>query len=176
MMSKPLVIGIFENEEDVLEATRATRQLGYSIYDVYTPYAVHGLDEAMGLRPSRLTWVCLALACTGFLLATLFQFWIGAIDWPLNVGGRPFNSLPAYLPVMFEMTVLIGGGGVTLAMLIRTRLYPGKPSRTVHEEVTNNRFVLALIRQDSSFDSAAVKSLWERYNAVQISELSEGVS
>ncbi len=123
-MSKPLFLGIFENEEDVVQATRATRELGYQIYDVYTPYAVHGLDDAMGIRPSRLTWICLGFASAGFLLATLAQFWIGAIDWPLNVGGRPFNSLPAYLPIMFEMTILVGGVGVTLAMLIRTRLYP----------------------------------------------------
>ena len=174
-MSEPLFLGIFENEEDVIQATRATRELGYEIYDVYTPYAVHGLDDAMGLRPSRLTWICLGFACAGFLLATLAQFWIGAIDWPLNVGGRPFNSLPAYLPVMFETTVLIGGVGVTLAMLIRTRLYPGKPTRIVHEEVTNDRFVLALVQKDSSFDQVGLKNLWERYNAVDIRELSEEI-
>ncbi|MEE8348673.1 MAG: DUF3341 domain-containing protein [Acidobacteriota bacterium] len=174
-MAKPLFLGIFENEEDVVRATRATRERGYEIYDVYAPYAVHGLDEAMGLRPSRLTWVCLVLAGGGFLIATLAQFWIGAIDWPLNVGGRPFNSLPAYLPVMFETTVLIGGVGVTLAMLIRARLYPGKPARLVHEEVTNNRFVLAMVQEDSSFDQIGLKTLWESCNAVEIRELAEGI-
>jgi hypothetical protein len=172
-MSKPLLLGIFENETDVIGATRATRERGYEIYDVYTPYAVHGLDQAMGIRSSRLTWVCLALALAGFLLGTLAQFWIGAINWPLNVGGRPFNSLPAYLPVMFEMTVLIGGVGVTLVLLIRERLYPGKPARLVHEDVTNNRFVLALVKEDSSFDQAGLQSLWEGYNAVETRELSE---
>jgi hypothetical protein len=76
---------------------------------------------------------------------------------------------------MFEMTILVGGVGVTLAMLIRTRLYPGKPARIVHEEVTNDRFVLALVRKDSSFDRAGLESLWERYNAVDTRELSEGI-
>jgi hypothetical protein len=172
-MSAPLFLGIFENETDVIEATRATRDLGYEIYDVYTPYAVHGLDEAMGLRPSRLTWACMACALGGFLAATLTQFWIDSIDWPLNVGGKPFNSLPAYLPVMFEMTILIGGLGVVLAFLIRTRLYPGKRVRLVHEEVTNDRFVLALEQKDSSFNSAALSDLWERFHAVGTKQLLE---
>ncbi len=91
------------------------------------------------------------------------------------MGGKPFNSLPAYLPIMFEMTILIGGVGVTLALLIRTRLYPGKPAQIVHEEVTNNRFVLALVQKDSSFDQADLESLWKRHNAMDIREASEGI-
>ena len=165
-MSVPLFLGIFDNEDDVIRATRATRALGYEIYDVYTPYAVHGLDEAMGLRPSRLTWVCLAFALGGLAAGTVAQFWIGSIDWPLTVGGRPFNSLPAYLPVMFEMTILIGALGVVLALLFRSRLYPGRRAQLVHQEVTNNRFVLALEQRDSAFDSAALCDLWEQHHVV----------
>ncbi len=172
-MSVPLFLGIFEDEDDVIQATRATRALGYEIFDVYTPYAVHGLDEAMGLKPSRLTWICLAFALGGLLGASVAQFWIGSIDWPLNVGGKPFNSLPAYLPVMFEMTVLIGGLGTVLALLIRAGLYPGKPARVVHEEVTNDRFVLALEQKDSSFDPAVLCGLWEQYHVVDTKQLVE---
>lgn len=167
------LIGVFENEDDIVEATSTTRAYGYTIHDVYAPYAVHGLPEAMGLKPSRLTWACLAFALTGFTVALTAQFWISVIDWPVNVGGRPFNSLPAFLPVMFECIVLFGGVGVTLTMLARTRLYPGRKERLVHPDITNHRFVLEVIQKDSSFDPEALTALWEQYHVIEVRQLPE---
>ncbi len=166
-MSNLLFLGVFAHEEDILSATKATRALGYAIHDVYTPYAVHGLEEAMALRRSRLTWVCLAFALAGFSLALWAQYWIGAINWPLNVGGKPFNSLPAYLPVIFELTVLFAGLGVTFTMLARTRLFPGKKVELIHEQVTNDRFVLAVKETSAAFDPASMQQLWEKFNLVE---------
>ncbi len=169
-MAKQYLIGVFDNEEDVLEATRVTRESGYDIYDVYTPYAVHGLPEAMGLKPSRLTWAGFLLAFAGFAVAITAQFWINGIDWAINVGGRPFNSLPAYLPVMFECIVLGGGVGVTLTMLFRNKLYPGKKEQLFHPDITNHRFVLALERTDSSFDLDNISAIWAHYHVSEIKE------
>ncbi len=173
-MERTILLGVFKDEHDILGATKATREAGYHIYDVYTPYAVHGLDRAMGLKPSRLTYVCFLFALMGLLTAIIAQFWIGSIDWPLNVGGKPFNSLPAYLPVAFELTVLFGGLGVVIVMLMRTRLYPGKERRPVHPGVTDNRFVLALEVRDAVTDEDTMKSLWEKYSVedVRITEAS----
>jgi molybdopterin-containing oxidoreductase family membrane subunit len=123
---RPVLIGDFATEEEVLRATRAAREQGYRIVDVYTPYAVHGLDRAMGLRPSRLPWACFAAGLFGVTFALAFQFWTMAYDWPINVGGKPWNSLPAYVPVAFEVMVLLAGLGVVGAFLLRCRLFPGK--------------------------------------------------
>ncbi len=172
-MDTQLFLGIFTNEDDVVNATRATNSAGYTIHDVYTPYAVHGLEKAMGLKPSRLTWACLAFAAAGLLLGVFAQFWIGSIDWPLNVGGKPFNSLPAYLPVIFELTVLIGGLGVVFTMLVRAKLYPGKAVWLPDAGVTNDRFVIALVQKDASFDSGAVRHLWEEFNLIEAKSLAE---
>ncbi|MFQ5627576.1 MAG: DUF3341 domain-containing protein [bacterium] len=166
-MSKQFFLGIFEHEEDILDATRATRAAGHAIHDAYTPYAVHGLDEAMGLKSSRLTYACLAFAVFGLALGVFAQFWIGAIDWPVNVGGKPFNSLPAYLPVIFELTVLIGGLGVVFALFVRTRLFPGKKEQLVHPGVTNDRFVLALEERDASFNAQGIERLWRQFGLVE---------
>ncbi len=174
-MTKDLSVGVFTDESDILAATEATRAEGYLIVDVYTPYAVHGLPEAMGLAPSRLTWICFALAMCGFTAAILAQFWIAGVNWPINVGGKPFNSLPAYLPVMFECIVLAGGVGVTLIMLARNRLYPGKPEQLIHPDVTNHRFALAVEQRDSSFDLARLTTLWERRHVVEIIHLPEAL-
>lgn len=108
-MSRRVIVGVFERESDVVAATRAARAGGYVIEDVYTPYAVHGLDRAMGLEPSWLPWVCLAFGASGTVFAIWLQFWTSAVAWPINVGGRPWNSLPAFVPVIFELMVLAAG-------------------------------------------------------------------
>jgi len=136
------VIAVFTDERTLLAATRAVRERGCDVVDVYTPYAVHGLDEAMGLRPSRLSWACLACGTVGAGLALWFQFWTSAVDWPLNVGGKPFNSLPAFVPVTFELCVLLAGLGVVAALFLRCRLWPGRPARLPDARATDDRFVL----------------------------------
>src|SRR5262245_18811767 len=125
-MSRRLLVAAFERENDLLGATTTARERGLRIIDVYTPYAVHGLDEAMGLKPSRLSRACLACGAIGVAIALWFQHWAMSVDWPINVGGRPWNSLPAFVPVAFEVMVLFAGLGVVLAFFIRSRLYPGK--------------------------------------------------
>lgn len=166
-----LFLGIFKDEDDILAATEASRKAGYTIHDAYTPYAVHGLDEAMGLQKNWLPWVCLGFALLGLGFALWFQYWIGAIDWPLNVGGRPFNSLPAYLPVTFELLVLFSGLGVVFTMLVRNRLYPGKREQLIDPRITNDRFVLAVKEEDASFDPEELRNLWLKYNVEEMKKM-----
>ena len=94
-MSRRVYVGVFEDEADVVSAAGASREQGLEIVDAYTPYAVHGLDRAMGLGPSWLPWACAGMGVAGLVFATWFQFWTTARSWPINVGGRPWNSLPA---------------------------------------------------------------------------------
>ncbi|MBI1853203.1 MAG: DUF3341 domain-containing protein [Planctomycetes bacterium] len=173
-MKRHLLIGVFENEESLVAATRATREAGYPIHDVFAPYAVHGLDQAMGLRPSRLPWICLSFAIAGLLLAAGTEFWMGSIDWPLNVGGKPLNSLPAYLPVMFELMVLIGGVGTALTLFVVSRLYPGKKEWLPDPRVTNGRFVLALDAAGVAFDADRAEQLLHRFEVAEVRTLQEG--
>lgn len=143
-MTQRLLIAGFEHEEEMMSATRIVRGNGCRIVDAYTPYAVHGLDEAMGLAPSRLPWVCFVCGLLGALFAFWFQYWSLAVDWPINVGGRPWNSLPAYLPIAFEVMVLLAGFGVVIAFFICCRLYPGKRHVAPARGVTDNSFVLVI--------------------------------
>lgn len=172
-MDRHLLLGVFKDEENLLNATRVTRESGFVIHDVFTPYAVHGLDEAMGLRPSRLTYVCFFFALLGVGAAVYLQFWIGSIDWPLNVGGKPFNSFPAYLPVAFEITVLFAGLGVVFSMFIRNRIFPGKTARLIHHAVTDDRFVLALEAHDASFNLAGLEMIWKAHGVEEIVRLED---
>ncbi len=165
-MSRRLLVGTFTTEHDLLEAARASREYGYPIVDAYTPYPVHGLDEALGLKPSRLSRVCLLCGLIGVGVAMAFQQWTSAIDWPINVGGRPFNSWPAFVPVAFEVMVLLAGFGVVFAFLGVSRLYPGKAADGPASAVTDDEFVLMIEARGAATDTEAVLQLFQSHHAI----------
>ena len=163
-------MSIFEREEDVLHATAAARDDRLDIVDVFGPHASPGLDRAMGLRPSRLPWVCFLSGLAGAGTMVLFQYWATAVSWPINVGGKPWNSLPAFVPVTFEVMVLCAGVSTVAAFLWSAGLKPGRPSTLSDLRVTDDRFALVLREQGPTFDRAAAKSLLSRFHPVIIEE------
>ena len=165
-MNTRLFIAWFEREADILAAVRAVRARGWRILDTYTPYAVHGLDRACGLRRSRLPYVCLAFALLGATTKLWFQIWTSAGDWPVNVGGKPFASVPAFVPVTFEITVLFAGLGTVLAFLLRSRLRPGAAPRLMPERVTDDRFAIVVDQRDADFDAREADRWFRSLHAV----------
>ena len=169
-MSRRLLLGVFDNEHDIMGVTQAARASGYKIVDVYAPYAVHGLDHAMGLEASKLSRVCFALGLFGAAFKVWFEYWTTATDWPINVGGKPFNSLPAFVPVTFEVMVLFAGVSTVIVFLYVCGLFPGKKASIIRRDVTNHRFVLVLEQSDAAFDISRVKRLFESFHVVRIEE------
>ncbi|MGE0192138.1 MAG: DUF3341 domain-containing protein [Planctomycetota bacterium] len=166
-MSKRWIHGTFEDEHRLLAATSAVREQGYEVEDVFTPYPVHGLPEAMGLEPSRLGVVCFVMGAVGCALALAFQYWTSATDWPINVGGKPFDSLPAFVPIAFEITILFAGLGVVVALFLRCRLGPGASSFQPDPRVTDDRFVLVVRLEGATHTAAECQRLLEAYGAVR---------
>ncbi|MBU2444788.1 MAG: DUF3341 domain-containing protein [Bacteroidetes bacterium] len=169
-MTRRLFISYFENEKDILNATNAARENNYKILDVYTPYAVHGMDEAMGLKPSKLPWICLALGLFGAIAKLWYQVWTSATSWPVNVGGKPLSSIPAFVPVTFEVMVLFAGVGTVLTFFIISKLRPGKKPKALYPKVTDNRFALVLVQSDARFDIDEAKKIFSSFNAVEYEE------
>lgn len=169
-MSQRVLMAVFEHEDDLLAATDAVRRQGLQIVDAFTPYAVHGLDRAMGLRPSRLTWVCFACGMTGAIGMLWFQHWTASISWAIDVGGKPWNSLPSDVPVAFEAAVLLAGFGSVFALFGVSRLFPGKKVHMLNDRITDDRFVLVIEETDARFDVDAVVSMLEEFNVVETSE------
>jgi len=151
----------FDDEAALLRATAAARRAGIAIDDAFTPYAVHGLEEAMGLRRSRLTWVCFAAGLTGAASAMGFQVWSSTVSWPLNVGGKPFASIPAFIPITFELTVLSAALASAFFFFFRSRLFPGRRAAPP-PRVTDDRFVLVVA------DSEAARRLLEAGGATAL--------
>lgn len=159
-----LFVAYFHEEDDVLGATRAAREAGYEIHDVYTPFAVHGMDDAMGLAPSKLTWVCFGAGLTGLSIAFALQAWTSAVDWPLVIGGKPFLSAPAFVPVCFELTVLLAALSTVAALFLRCGLRPSlKPPKVNLPRATDDRFVLAVRAGGDGFNADDATSLFKRF-------------
>ncbi|MCP4190024.1 MAG: DUF3341 domain-containing protein [Planctomycetaceae bacterium] len=169
-MSDRVLLATFEHEDDLLAATTAAREKGLRIVNAFTPYAVHGLDKAMGLKPSRLTWACFVCGMTGALGMLWFENWSASVDWALDVGGKPWNSLPSDVPVAFEAAVLLAGFGSVFALLAVSRLFPGKQPKMINPRVTDDRFVLVIDETDAGFDLDAVNSLMENFHVVETEE------
>jgi hypothetical protein len=172
-MSRKIILASFGSEDDLLAAVGAVQERGWEIDDLYTPYAVHGLEEALGWPRSRLPVACFLGGAAGALLALWFQFWTTAWDWPLNVGGRPWNSLPAFVPVVFESMVLLGGLVLLLAWLFRCRLYPGKKAVLPLIGLTDDRFGVVLRDTDSVVAAEEVQQLLHDCHALCLEEREE---
>ena len=155
----------FTREEDLLSAVIAYRAHGFEIEDAYTPYAVHGLDEAAGVRRTRLGWVCAILGLGGAVAMLGFEHWSSAVSWPLNVGGKPFSSIPAFVPVMFEAGVLAAGLGSVFAFFAVSRLFPGKSASPYLDRVSDDRFTVVLAAADQGFQRSQAERISREHGA-----------
>jgi hypothetical protein len=169
-MLRNFLIATFSDAGRLATAVRAMRRENFSVYDVYAPYPIHGLDGIMGIRRSRLPWVTLAAGASGLLSALLLQFHTSVLDWPLNVGGKPDNSTLAFVPISFELTVLFGGLATVAALFLRARLFPGRRVALAADGVTNHRFALVLRKRDGSFNSELACSVLRENGAEAIEE------
>jgi hypothetical protein len=170
------LMGVFTRESEILDVTRACRERGYEIVDVYAPYPVHGLDRAMGLKPSRIPWICFALAFIGAAAMLWFQIWSSAVSWAVNIGGKPLNSFPAFIPVTFETAVLMAGLGTVFVLFLSSRLFPWVKPRLAHPKVTDDHFVLAICQTDADLDPGMAERLLREHGAIEVREdIGEGM-
>ncbi|MBK9294070.1 MAG: DUF3341 domain-containing protein [Oligoflexia bacterium] len=168
------VIGVFTNEGDLLKAAREAREkMKYKNFDAFTPYPVHGLDDAMGLKRSWLPYVTFVAGLTGFLTASALQIWTSAFDWPVNIGGKPFISFPAFVPIMFELTVLFGGLA-TVGALFWVCGFPNKTHNFLHPRITNDRFVLYIPSNEKNYSESEAKSFLAKFHPEEVSVVNTG--
>ncbi len=173
-MSRRTEVGVFASESALLDAARECRERGLEILDVFSPYPVHGIDEIAGVRRSRIAGACLAGGVVGLSLGLWLQHWTSATDWPIDVGGKPWNSLPAFAPVAFELTVLFAGLAVVGTLLVRSRLLPGRRPRLADLGTTDDHFALVVAQSGSAFAADDLGALWRRHGAVATRHLVDG--
>lgn len=144
MAIKKFVVGSFDDEKVLFPAVKNVRRAGYKIHDVYTPFAVHGLDHALGIRETSLHTAGFIYGLTGTCTALGFMGWIFTSDWPLNIGGKPHFPLPAFIPITFETTVLFSAVGMVLTFCYLCQLAPFIKKHHFHPRATDDLFVLVI--------------------------------
>lgn len=150
----------YKTPEDLLRAIHELRARGYRRLDAFTPYPIKGMDEALNLPRSPINWMVLPLASLGAGVGYFVQWWCNAYDYPLNVGGRPLHSAPAFIPITFELGVLSAALGGVLLLLVLCRLpqlYSPLFDVPGFERATLDRFWVGIDERDPSFDEARIE-------------------
>lgn len=163
-------VGVFDSDHAILAAARAAREKGLNIRDAYTPFPVHGMDDALGLPPSWLSRACFALGAAGLTGALSFQYWVSLFNWPMNIGGKPFDASPALIPIAFEITVLVAGVGTVATLLLFRGLLPGKPAELSGLGATDDKFLLVV---DGGTEESQ-RAFYREHGAVRVEELPGG--
>jgi hypothetical protein len=172
MSAKKVLFGLFNDEEILLKAVKGVRAEGLKITDVFTPFPVHGLDDALGLRMTKLHSAGFVFGATGTLTALGFITWISTMNYPINYGGKPYFSLPAWIPITFELTVLFAAVGMTLTYLYLNRLAPGMKPVVLDERISSHMFAMTfeLDANASEEKKAEIRKVLEQNGAVEIHE------
>jgi mono/diheme cytochrome c family protein len=162
MTQKPLysITALFDSPDEIIQAAEKTSEAGYTKYDVHTPYPVHGMDHAMRLKTSKMGYYAFAFGLMGAFSAVTFISWVTISDYPLIIGGKPFWSWPAFVPVSFELTVLLASVLSTLAMIVFYFKFPNNahPLHDTHymKQVSSDKFGLSIQAEDPKFDEKLI--------------------
>ncbi len=164
----------FEAPEDLVSAAERAYADGYRHMDAHTPFPVHGLAEAIGFHTNRVPLLVLIAGIVGAGLGFFSQYWAAVIDYPINVGGRPFNSWPSFIPVTFEVTILFAALTAVLGMLALNRLpMPYHPlfNAPRFALATRNRFFLCIEAADPHFDRDGTRRFLEGLTAREVTDV-----
>jgi len=170
------VVAEFKDVTALYRAAEKVRDAGYKKWDCHSPFPVHGLDDAMGMRFTRLPWVVLIMGITGLLAGMYLQYWTNAVDYTYDISGKPVWSLPANIPVIFEVTVLFSAFTAFFSMWIANRLprwYHPLFRNERFSRATDDSFFIALHAKDKKFDLAASTALLNENGALQVEEVFE---
>lgn len=169
-MSKKLVHGLFDDDDILMTAVKAIRQKGYEIDEIYTPFPIHGLDKAMGLKPTRIAYTAFMYGAIGLSVAITITYFMMIKDWPQDIGGKPsftwFQNMPAFVPIMFEMTVFFAAHLMVITYLFRNKMYPGKKGGSPDPRTTDDKFLMEFITDK---DTAQLEALLSETGAVEVS-------
>jgi hypothetical protein len=166
----------YETPPEVYHACEKVRDAGYSKWDACTPFPMHGLDKAMGVKPSVLPWIVLVVGIGGSTLMLYFVMWASGNAYPSIVSGKPLNSLPAFVPIWYEVTVLSSCVTAFLANWILSGLprphHPAFASKAF-ERVTDDKFFIMVEAGDPKFDRVQTKALLQGSGASLVEELED---
>lgn len=176
-MNKKLfgISAIFKTPDEIIKAAKKTAEAGYKKFDTHSPYPVHGMERAMKLKPSKLGFITLVFGLTGAALALLLMYWTMSVDYPMIIGGKPFFALPAFIPVTFEVTVLLATLSTVIGMITFFFRFP-ENDHPLHDteymkKVSRDHFGLVIESSDKNFDESKVREFLKSLSPISIEEI-----
>ncbi|MFA0960554.1 DUF3341 domain-containing protein [Roseivirga sp. BDSF3-8] len=169
---KNYILGIFDDEDILLKGVKSVREAGVKIEEVFTPYPVHGLEHALGYKRSKLPVVAFLFGLLGTTLALTMQFFMMKIDWPMIIGGKDFAPLPTFIPVTFELTVLLASFGMVGTFFVISNLKPWAQPKVFDVRSTDDKMVMAVDLSTNKTDLSKIKEVLKGAGAIEVNEKS----
>lgn len=166
------VAGIWLDDEKILVAAAKMRDAGYKKFDAITPFPVHGMEEAVGIKRSMIPWVTFFAGTTGCVLGLGLQYWMSAVNWPINVGGKPMFSLPAFIPVTFEMTILFAAL-ISVGTMFFLNGLPKKNPPIIDPDLTCHKFALWVPEDEEGYSAEKVEAFLKELGADEVKRVAE---
>ena len=166
------IAGIFLTESKILNAAQKVREAGFIKFDAITPYPVHGMEEACAIKRSDIPYFAFAAACVGLGSAVALTYYTAAVDWPLNIGGKPMFSLPAFVPIMFELTVLFAALTSVGTLFVKCGM-PKIDPPVIDKDLTCHKFAIFIPENDAGFSVERVEKLLRDLGADEVKKVAE---
>ena len=150
-MNNQVIHALYDDDDVLLKAVDIIRAEKYHIEEVYTPFPVHGLDKALGLEGTKIAITAFMYGCLGFIVSILMMNYIMIEDWPQNIGGKPsfsfIENMPAFVPIMFELTVFFAAHLMVITFYMRSKLWPFKKSEKPNPLTTDDKFLMEIVME-----------------------------
>lgn len=169
---KDYIVGVYGDEVVLLKAIKSIREGGIKIHEAFSPYPIHGIDDALGYKRSRLPKAAFLFGALGLTLALTMQFWMMGYDWQMIIGGKNFASLPPFVPVSFELTVLLSALGMVGTFMIASDLKPYKKPKIFDIRITDDKHVIAIDLSDNKISKEEISKIVAQSGAEEVNEKS----
>ena len=169
METSKVIHAIYTDDDILMSAVKTVKAEKHHIEEVYTPFPVHGLDKAMGLAPTRIAITSFIYGCIGLIVSVLMMNFIMIQDWPQNIGGKPsfsyLENMPAFVPIMFEMTVFFAAHLMVITFYLRSRMWPFKKAENPDPRTTDDHFLMEIAVHGNEKE---LKSLLKETGAIEV--------
>lgn len=162
------LVGIYDDEDEVLHAVSEVKNKGVVIQDVYTPFPIHGLDKAVGHERTRIPMASFLFGLTGTTLGTTFILWTMGFDWPMIIGGKDNFAFPDFIPIIFECTVLLAAYGMVFTFCASNSLWFGKKPVLFDNRTTDDKFVMAVNMDKNNLSENEITSILKGSGAIEV--------
>lgn len=161
------IAGIWDDEGKILKAAAKTRETGFTKFEAISAYPVHGMEEACGIKRSWIPYVTFVAGLVGLTCGLLLTWWTSAVNWAVNVGGKPFFSLPAFIPIMFELTVLFAALSSVGALFYACKI-PRIDPPMIDPDLSSHKFAIFIPFNDTGYDEAKIEKMFKELGALEV--------